>query len=147
MAQVFAPIQRCHLQGRTGRHLVWLKCNECTKQLVHIVFFLPRSPAINNRDVSISASEAGAGQTLPLAFEQTSTGTHSPRLPWGGREGGTTVLPCWMCLLHACGGFQQHAGHGDSHSRREKRGPETTTQRRRARCFPPAAGRGFGIFK
>lgn len=63
------------------RHPVRLLYNECIKKLIHI---FSRSPTINNTDISISAREASPGQTLPLAFKQTSTGTHSPRLPWGG---------------------------------------------------------------
>ena len=57
--------------------------NECIKKRIHI-FFFSCIPAINNTDISISAREASLGQTLPLAFKQTSAGTHSPRLPWGG---------------------------------------------------------------
>lgn len=54
--------------------------NECIKKLIHIFFC---SPTINNEDMSINAREASQGQTLPLAFKQTSAGSHSPRLPWG----------------------------------------------------------------
>lgn len=54
---------------------------KCMKKLIH---FFSYAPTINNTDISISARETSPGQTLPLAFKQTSTGTHSPRLPWGG---------------------------------------------------------------
>lgn len=81
------------------RHPAWPPNNECVKKLMHI--FSP-GPTINNADISISGREAGTGQTLPLAFKQTSSGIHSPRLP-GGR-GYTSSRPyciAQICLLHA----------------------------------------------
>lgn len=74
------------------RHPIWPEYNECIKKLIHI---FSCSPTINNTDISISAREASLGQTLPLAFKQTSTGTHSPRLPWGG----DTPVPDHTVLL------------------------------------------------
>lgn len=66
--------------------------NKCIEKLMH---FFACAPTINNTDISISAREASPGQTLPLAFKQTSTGTHSPRLPWGGD---TPVPDCTVLL-------------------------------------------------
>ncbi len=66
--------------------------NECIRKLINI---FSCSPTINNTDISISARETSPGQTLPLAFKQTSAGTHSPRLPWGG----DTPVPDHTALL------------------------------------------------
>lgn len=110
------------------RHLIWLQCNECIKKLIHI---FSCSPTINNTDISISAREASPGQTLPLAFKQTSAGTHSPRLPWGG----DTPVPDHTVLLGSVS-FTPAVliaaeRHGDTQRQREKR--ETTHIRERAR--------------
>ncbi len=110
------------------RHLIWLLYNECIKNLIHI---FSCSPTINNTDISISAREASPGQTLPLAFKQISTGTHSPRLPWGG----DTPVPDHTVLLGSVS-FTPAVliaaeRQGDTQREREKR--ETTHIGERAR--------------
>lgn len=106
------------------RHPIWSQYNEFIKKLIHIFCC---SPTINNTDISISAREASPGQTLPLAFKQTSAGTYSPRLPWGGDTpvpdrtvvlGSVSFTPAVLIAAERLGDTQRQRGkRGTTHIR------------------------------
>lgn len=113
------------------RHPIWSQYNEFIKKLIHIFCC---SPTINNTDISISAREASPGQTLPLAFKQTSAGTYSPRLPWGGDTpvpdrtvvlGSVSFTPAVLIAAERL---------GDSQRQRGKRGTTHIREHTRFRC-------------
>lgn len=130
MPKLFALIQRSHPQGQRDVTKHWPQSNECIKKLIHI---FSCSPTINNTDISISARKASLGQTLPLAFKQTSTGTHSPRLPWGG----DTPVPDHSVLLGSVSFTPAVLIAAEKEGDTEAEGRERNNTHRGAHSFPP----------